>query len=960
MANNLLSPGVSVSIIDNTTVVTPIQGTVAAVVGFADKGPVNTPTYVPDLNTFTNTFGNSILDYPYMAMFASKFLPISTGYFTRIAYEVEFNSIQGIAAPSLNFIGIAPEAAFWIDISGLPILANNGIYRVTWTSNIQYTNITALVAAINAALVATKLADTVTLLSAYLTVTTDVTNTYLVFKSTALNINFTIRQDGWPTAASATNVVKTTPPGSLGITDGSSTTINNDILAYAMVRVPVADVPATNASITSPTAVSIHNLNMINAFPYIDIAYDGESTSLTLPPLLAPSPPFSNTLVNLSTSLNIVPTNGQQGTFPILTAFGQPATFNWTGAITIGITLQGFYNFNASDTSTIVNATFTVSPTINFIAGTTPISQLVTALNTALFAVTSGTGGSLTGTGTLQTYIQFTAINGVLSIGSGTGTLFNYGSQCSVTIAGHIENATFSGLISNLGYNSATVPSNNTATGTDATWTLSDVANKINFVAASNNLTITASASNNFLSIESNRLSYTSFIQINNPTNQALFPSAVTTVLNFTSGTFAFGKTESDSGVFNLVALTPGTDGNNVSVTLYTNVNPVTSVAQYYMQVFYNGISREIWGPINWTTNTNDSLFITNVIKGSAYITVDFGEVSQYPNPITNPIPSASPPNGTYELTGGNNGVPIGGTSEESDASLADSLAIVAIDAYNNPEVYVIDIVLAPGFVSPPITQALQSLGENRQDVLCLVDPPAFLSYTDIVNWQNGILNSSVDLTSKYTVLTWDWQKDYDTFNSQYVNLPPSIYEAEAIATTQKNFNLWEAPAGPVRGVIDSISSYSQPTQAQRDVLYNDTVPSCVNPIVQFPSQGIMIYGQKTTYRVSSELTRINVVRTVNYVKRNIQKIANNYVFALDQASTWAAITRDLNAFLANVQQRGGIQSFNVVFDSTTNTSTLQAQNIMYGQVYIQPTTVAERIYIDLTIQNSGATTTVA
>ena len=347
------------------------------------------------------------------------------------------------------------------------------------------------------------------------------------------------------------------------------------------------------------------------------------------------------------------------------------------------------------------------------------------------------------------------------------------------------------------------------------------------------------------------------------------------------------------------------------------------------------------------------------MIKNSAYITVDFGEISQFPNPITNPVPTQAPPNGTYRLTGGNNGIPAGGVISESDTSIADSLAIVAIDAYNNPEVYVIDLALAPGFVSPPVTSALQALGEARQDILCLVDPPAFLSYTDIVNWHNGLLNGSVDLTSKYTVVVWDWQKDFDTFNSEYVNLPPSIYEATIIASTQKGFNLWEAPAGPVRGVINSISSYSQPTQAQRDVLYNDTVPSCVNPIVQFPSQGIMVYGQKTTYRVSSELTRINVVRTVNYVRRNVSAIASNYLFALDQASTWAAITRDLNAFLANVQQRGGIQAFNVIFDNTTNTPNLISQNIMYGKIFIQPTTVAERIYIDLTIQNAGATVTV-
>src|SRR5208337_14899 len=351
-----------------------------------------------------------------------------------------------------------------------------------------------------------------------------------------------------------------------------------------------------------------------------------------------------------------------------------------------------------------------------------------------------------------------------------------------------MANGGVGGLILNLGYNSATVPPNNIAFGIDATWTLSDVANKIDTVAAGNALTIKATASNNFLSISSNRLGYTSFIQINNPTDVVLsHQSAVQTVLNFTPTTFAIGKTESDAGAFNFVSLTPGTDGNNVSVVTYTSVNPVNSVLQYYMQVYYNGISREVWGPIHWTTTPADSLFITNVIKNSAYVTVDFGEVSQYPNPITNAVPTLPPPNGIYQLIGGNNGIPnVGATPFETDATLADSLAITALDVYNNPEVYVIDLALAPGFVSPPVTSALQALGESRQDILALVDPPAFLSYTDIVNWSDGELSGSVALTSKYTVLTWDWRKDFDTFNSEYVNLPPSIYEAVAIANTQK------------------------------------------------------------------------------------------------------------------------------------------------------------------------------
>jgi hypothetical protein len=44
-----------------------------------------------------------------------------------------------------------------------------------------------------------------------------------------------------------------------------------------------------------------------------------------------------------------------------------------------------------------------------------------------------------------------------------------------------------------------------------------------------------------------------------------------------------------------------------------------------------------------------------------------------------------------------------------------------------------------------------------------------------------------------------------------------------------------------------------------------------------------------------------------------------------------------------------------VVFDASTNTANYIDAGIMYGKVFIQPTRVAERIFIDLTIQRTGA-----
>jgi hypothetical protein len=59
---------------------------------------------------------------------------------------------------------------------------------------------------------------------------------------------------------------------------------------------------------------------------------------------------------------------------------------------------------------------------------------------------------------------------------------------------------------------------------------------------------------------------------------------------------------------------------------------------------------------------------------------------------------------------------------------------------------------------------------------------------------------------------------------------------------------------------------------------------------------------------------------------------------------------------MESVQQRQGIYAFKVVMDDTNNTADLIDRNIMYGQIYLQPTRTAEFIIIDFNILPTGAT----
>jgi hypothetical protein len=88
MARFILSPGVVTREVDNSQY-TPTQptGNVAAVVGYAEKGPFE-PTLVSGTQEFNQVFGKTLEDAPYLAQTAYK-------YFTQGLETVETqNSIH--------------------------------------------------------------------------------------------------------------------------------------------------------------------------------------------------------------------------------------------------------------------------------------------------------------------------------------------------------------------------------------------------------------------------------------------------------------------------------------------------------------------------------------------------------------------------------------------------------------------------------------------------------------------------------------------------------------------------------------------------------------------------------------------------------------------------------------------------------------------------------------------------
>ena len=129
-----------------------------------------------------------------------------------------------------------------------------------------------------------------------------------------------------------------------------------------------------------------------------------------------------------------------------------------------------------------------------------------------------------------------------------------------------------------------------------------------------------------------------------------------------------------------------------------------------------------------------------------------------------------------------------------------------------------------------------------------------------------------------------------------------------------------------------------------------------INPVVNFPQNGIAIFGQRTTQRQPSALDRINVRRMMIYIKKQILASTQRLVFEPNDPITWARVQDLLNPMFNDIASRRGITQFKVICDSSTNTPIRIDRNEMWCKVLIKPTKTAEMVVFELNLTSQSAT----
>jgi len=276
------------------------------------------------------------------------------------------------------------------------------------------------------------------------------------------------------------------------------------------------------------------------------------------------------------------------------------------------------------------------------------------------------------------------------------------------------------------------------------------------------------------------------------------------------------------------------------------------------------------------------------------------------------------------------------------------------IGALSNADEFDINLIVLPGIfrsLHSYVTELVIDMCETRQDCFYIMDNVVFPASNQTVGLIDAAINTVATIDSNYVGTYYPWVKILDTNTNKIISVPPSVVLPAVYAANDNSAAEWYAPAGLNRGGIPTaVQVLDRVTHAERDTLYEGRV----NPIAAFPGQGICVWGQKTLQIAPSALDRINVRRLLINLKKFIASSSNYLVFEQNVASTRNRFLSIVTPYLESVQQRNGIYAFQVKMDAENNTPDLIDRNILYGQIYIQPTRTAEFIILDFNILPTG------
>lgn len=279
------------------------------------------------------------------------------------------------------------------------------------------------------------------------------------------------------------------------------------------------------------------------------------------------------------------------------------------------------------------------------------------------------------------------------------------------------------------------------------------------------------------------------------------------------------------------------------------------------------------------------------------------------------------------------------------------------------------NLIAAPGY--PELQPNMIVLNGDRGETAFIIgDTPMRLpeQATALQNWAtnaNGASSTGEEglvTRNTYMGLFYPSAGQTSDLSGNTVVVPASHMMIRTFLRNDSISYPWLAAAGTRRGVIDNAASIgyidalsgefvsTKTSLGIRDVLYTNAI----NPLVFFTGNGLVNYGNKSSFASQSALDRINVARLIAFIRRQATIAARPFVFEPNDALTRQQLTSVIQTLMVDLVAKRGITDYICICDETNNTPARIDRNELWLDLGIIPTKTAEMIYIPVRVLNTG------
>ena len=249
------------------------------------------------------------------------------------------------------------------------------------------------------------------------------------------------------------------------------------------------------------------------------------------------------------------------------------------------------------------------------------------------------------------------------------------------------------------------------------------------------------------------------------------------------------------------------------------------------------------------------------------------------------------------------------------------------------------------------LSNYITALTAARKDAVGFVSPEraatvnAAAPATSVAAWRTALTSTSYGFADSSSLYV------YDKYNDVYRWICAAGSTAGLTANADLVADAWFSPAGFTRGNVRNVTKLAwNPNQAERDALYK----TGVNPVVTFPGQGTVLFGDKTLLAKPSAFDRINVRRLFIVLEEAVSTASKASLFEFNDEFTRAQFRNMVEPFLRDVQGRRGITDFKVVCDGTNNTGAIIDSNKFVADIFIKPARSINYITLNFIATRTG------